>query len=880
MEISSIRALRGPNIWGRQTSLEALVTCAPDACAPEAITRIVAWLPALDLSAAAPSSLDVLGRAVDVKTVPHVFSAVVRALLAAAGTPVPFSRATALATPGLFKVVVEYREEEVGRRAFAIAQALVKAALAGESFDVTPQVDALRAQDQNIRLGPSTGAIVSAAVARGIPARRLNDGSLVQFGWGARQRRILAAETDRTSAIGESIAQDKELTKSLLRSVGVPVPEGVPVANAQEAWEAAQEIGVPVVVKPQYGSQGRGVAVNLVTRDQITAAWASAREEGRSIIVEKFAPGEDYRVLVVGARVVAAALRHPPRVVGDGVRTIEELVAEVNADPRRGEDHATSLSKLKLDAIGLAVLEEQGFTSASVPSNGKVVVLRRNANLSTGGSAADVTDLVHPDVAARAVDAARIVGLDIAGIDIVCSDISRPLEAQHGVVVEVNAAPGLRMHLEPSEGRGRPVGEAIVETLFAEGETGRVPVVAITGNNGKTTTARLVAHLLDTKGLLVGLTCSDGVYIDGRRIDTGDCSGPKSARNVLLNPLVEAAVLETARGGILREGLGFDRCDVAIVTNLGEGDHLGMNGIDTIEQLAAVKRTLVDNVADGGAAVLNANDPHTAAMAERLGARAILFARDAAHPMLAAHLARGGRGLFVRDGAVLSAEGARVDRLAELAHVPLTHGGRIGFQVENVLAALGAAWHLGADRNTVRAALATFENDTKTTPGRFNVRAWGDALVVMDYGHNPDAFRALVEAFDDMPYANRTIVLTAAGDRRDVDIVRQAQIVADGFDRAIIFEDACNRGRADGEILRLLRSGLALGRRAREVSELGGEESAIEAGLRALKGGELLLVQVDQVESSLRFVERFLAIEPGPRFAPGRGDVGIVANAG
>lgn len=872
MEIQSVRALRGPNIWSRRTSLEVVVS---GSASPVPQNRLTALVPGLSFAEAFERSP--LGAPAPVGSPADAFVRVALRIQELAGCAVSFGL-TCVLRDGSIKAVVEFGEEEVGRQAVDVARRILEAAETGAAFDVTAAVEELCKQDQNIRLGPSTGSIHRAALARGIPARRLNDGSLVQFGWGARQRRILAAETDRTGAIAESIAQDKELTKSLLRSIGVPVPEGRPAASPEEAWEVAQEIGLPVVVKPQYGNQGRGVAVNLGTREQVEAAWHAAREEGRSIMVERFAPGDDYRVLVIGNKVVAASHRHPPRVTGDGVRTLEQLVAEVNLDPRRGEDHATSLSKIKLDTIGLAVLAEQGYDAQSVLPAGKVAVLRRNANLSTGGTAADVTDEVHPEVAARMVEAARVIGLDIAGVDVVCRDISRPLEEQRGVIVEINAAPGLRMHLEPSSGKSRPVGEAIMGTLFAEGDEGRVPLVAVTGNNGKTTTTRLVAHMFKVSGKRPGMTCSDGIYIDGRRIDTGDCSGPKSARSVLMNPIVEAAVLETARGGILREGLGFDRADVSIITNLGEGDHLGMNGIDTIEQLAHVKATLVRAVATGGAAVLNAHDPLTLAMASQCPGSVVLFARDLAHPAVAAHLARGRRAVVAKDGHVVLAEGAKLEKLADLRDVPLTKGGRIGFQVENVLAAVAAGWSVGLARDAMRTALSTFGGDTAQAPGRFNVRTFGGATIVMDYGHNPDALLALIDAASALPHQHRTVVMTAAGDRRDVDLVRQGEIVGHGFDRVVLFEDACNRGRTDGEIVRLLREGAERGSRVSELCvETCGEHKTIERCLERLRSGDLLVVLVDQVESSIALIDRHIAasVPPRPEGARPHADLGL-----
>lgn len=860
MDYRNIRALRGPNLWTKQTALEAVVELGemkfPVREIPGFEARLRDWLPGLYQGAAGPNEkTEALGSL----TLAHVIERVVVALQAMAGSPVGFSRTAPGGESGVFKVVVAYREEDVGRSAFEQGRLLVEAAIHDRPFDVAAAALKLRTLDQQIRLGPSTASIVRAAQARGIPYRRLNQGSLVQFGWGSRQHRILAAETDRTSAIGESIAQDKELTKNLLRSVGVPVPDGRPVRDAEEAWAIACEIGLPVVVKPQYGNQGRGVAVNLTTREQVATAFAAALQEGSSIIVEKFAPGCDHRLLVVGDKVVAAARREPPLVVGDGQHTIEQLVEKVNLDPRRGEDHATSLSKLRLDAIGLAVLAEQGLNPQSVLASGTVAVLRRNANLSTGGTAADVTDRVHPDVAARAVDAARIVGLDIAGVDVVCCDVAVPLEKQSGVIVEVNAAPGLRMHLEPSDGTARPVGEAIVATMFPEGETGRIPVVAVSGTNGKTTTTRLIAHILRASGKRVGMTCTDGIYLNDRRIDTGDCSGPKSARAVLLNPQVDAAVLETARGGILREGLGFDRCDAAVVTNIGEGDHLGLAGVETAEQLAAIKRTIVENVSSSGAAVLNAADPMTVAMAPYCPGAVIFFARDAAHPLIAAHRARGGRAVFVQHDAIVKAEGPRETRVAPLAQVPLTQEGKIGFQVDNALAATAAAWAVGLSTEVIRTALSTFVNDARQTPARFNLFSFRGATVIVDYGHNADALLALIDAIGRFPHDRRLVVYTAAGDRRDGDIVRQAEIIGNGFDHVIIYEDKCTRGRPDGEVVTLMRQGLERATRVSAVLETRGEFRAIETGLSMLRSGDLILVQADQVEPSLEFIERFIA---------------------
>ncbi len=695
-------------------------------------------------------------------------------------------------------------------------------------------------------------------MARGIPTRRLTRGSLVQFGWGSKQRRIQAAETDRSSAIAESIAQDKELTKKLLAAAGVPVPVGRPAANADDAWAALCEIGAPVVVKPLDGNQGKGVTVNVVTREQLDKAYASATAISDDVLVEKFIPGSDFRLLVVGNQVVAASRRDPPQVIGDGVHSVRKLVEEVNTDPRRGIGHATSLTKIRIDEIALAQLNTQGLTPDSIPNKGARIVLRSNANLSTGGSATDVTDDVHPDMAASAVAAAQMIGLDVCGVDVVCDSMLHSLQEQGGGIVEVNAAPGLRMHLQPSFGKGRAVGEAIVGMMYANGDNGRIPLVTVAGTNGKTTTVRLTAHILGCKGLRVGMTNSDGVYIENKRIYTGDCSGPKSARNVLLHPDVDAAVLETARGGVLREGLAFDMCDVAIVTNIGMGDHLGLSYISTVEDLAVVKRVVVQNVAPHGMAVLNAADPMCVQMAEACPGSVTFFAQDKNHPIIAMHKARGQRVLFVADGHIVAAH-YDVEERIPFSEIPLTRNGTIGFQIDNAMSATAAAWALNVSWETIRAGLTSFVNDAQTAPGRFNFFDYRGATVIADYGHNPDAMLALIPAIETIPAKKRMLVISGAGDRRDIDIIRQTELLGDVFDEIILYQDQCQRGRQDGEVLALLRQGLLNAKRAKQVEEVTGEFLATDTALARLNAGDLCLILIDQVDEALAHIESRVA---------------------
>jgi cyanophycin synthetase len=854
MDVSRIRALRGPNLWSRHTAIQAIVTCEGAECA-------IAELPGFEarLRDRFPELGDLIpADHLDTVSMAHALEFAALGLQAQAGCPVTFSRTAQAVDTGIYQVVVEYTEEDVGRMAFDLAEQLCNAALNDEPFDLDSALGQLRELDEDIRLGPSTGAIVSAAVARGIPYRRLTQGSLVQFGWGSKQKRIQAAETSFTSAIAESIAQDKELTKMLLDAAGVAVPKGRPVENEDDAWAAAREIGFPVVVKPRDGNQGKGISVNLTSEEQVRHAYRVAIEFRDDILVEKYLPGHDYRLLVIGDKLIAAARRDPPLVIGDGVHNVRQLVDQVNRDPRRSDGHATSLTKIRFDDVAIARLALQGYTADSVPPRGARVILRNNANLSTGGTATDVTDDVHPELAASAIAAAQTVGLDICGIDIVCDTMLKPLEEQSGGVVEVNAAPGLRMHLDPSFGKGRAVGEAIVNMMFAPGEDARIPVVAITGTNGKTTTSRLIGRIFESKGLRVGMTSTDGIYIQGKRTDDGDCSGPKSARNVLLHPDVDAAVFETARGGVLREGLGFDMCDVAVVTNIGVGDHLGLNFITTVDELAVIKRVIVENVAPNGTAVLNAADPIVVAMAQHCPGSVIFFAQDRMNPVLATQRAQGKRVVHVKRDAIVCCEGRRVHSIP-LANIPITRNGAIGFQIENAMAAIATGWALGISWEVIERALAGFVNDAQTAPGRFNVFDYKGATLIADYGHNPDAIQALVDGIANMPARRRSVVISGAGDRRDDDIRQQTQILGAAFDDVVLYQDACQRGREDGEVIALLREGLANARRTRQIDAITGEFLAIDTALARLQAGDLCLILIDQVEEALAHIARRVA---------------------
>jgi len=862
MKILKVNKLRGPNIWANYPVLEAWIDLeemkdTSSEMIPGFNERLMGWLPTMvEHRCSIGERGGFFIRLRRGTYMAHILEHVTLELQSLAGTPVGFGRARETNTDGIYKVAIAYKEERLALVCLDKAFELIQAAIHDKPFDVTKVVAELKEYAYDVCLGPSTRSIVDAAKSKSIPWRRLNEGSLVQLGYGVHQRRICTAETDSTSAIAESIAQDKELTRTLLRSIGIPTPEGRSVESAEDAWEAAEDIGLPVVVKPQYGNHGRGVATNLQSREQVMAAYNAAREEGRSIVVERHAPGDDYRMLVVGGKLVAAARREPAHVIGDGQSTVQKLIDKVNEDPRRSDGHSTSLSLIKIDAVALGVLLDQGMTPDTIPPVGKKVLIRRNANLSTGGTASDVTDQLHPDVARHAIEAARIVGLDIAGVDIVAQDISQPLQGQRGVIVEVNAGPGLRMHIEPSSGSPRPVGDAIIEMMFPAENNGRIPIISVTGVNGKTTTTRLIAHMVASAGKKVGMTCTDGIYVGGRRIDSGDCSGPQSARSVLMNPFVEAAVLETARGGILREGLGFDFCDVGIVTNVGEGDHLGLSDIETIEQLAKVKRCVIEAVHKNGFGVLKANDPLTAEMAEKCKGRVIFFAIDENDPVLTDHRIKGQRVVFVRNGMIIIAEGAEETALTTLDKIPLTHQGRILFQVENVLAGVAACWGAGMSVSQIVIGLESFSAHMDKVPGRFNLLEVHGATVVADYGHNSSSLLAIIEALGNFPHGHRTVVYSAAGDRRDIDMIRQGEILADHFDRIILYEDQYLRGRKPGEISAIFKRGMDSGKRVKEVYDFIGWEKAFEHALTLIQAGDLMLLQADTIDDTVQYLQR------------------------
>jgi cyanophycin synthetase len=824
--VHSIRALRGPNLYAYMPVLQIRLDIGPhEECPsdsfPGFVDRLTAWLPGLDkheCSEGHPGGfIERLHRGTYLA---HIAEHITLELQQVMGFDVTFGRSRAAGARGVYNVVIAYREEEPAREAFHTALRLTLAAMHDEPFDAAAEIERLVALAERHQLGPSTAAIVAAAQARSIPVLRVTPtASLIQLGYGVYQKRIRAAETSNTSAIAVDICQEKPLTNHLLRTVGVPVPEGRVVKSADEAWEVAQEVGLSVVVKPEAGNQGKGVSIDLTSEAEVRAAYAIANQYRGDVLVEQYIRGADYRLLVVGGQMVAAARRDPAQVVGDGQHTVLELVAGVNRDPRRREGHSSSLTRIRLDDSVDLVLSQQGLHRESVPDVGQMV-----AEL-----------------------AAQILALDVAGVDVLCNDIRQPLREQGGAIVEVNAAPGLRMHLAPSYGKPRNVAVPIVGMLYPGEAPSRIPIIAITGTNGKTTVTRLVRHMYETARYVVGMTSTEGTFIDGERIMAGDCSGPKSARTVLLHPRVQVAVLETARGGILREGLAFDWCSVGVVTNVS-GDHLGLAGINSTEDLARVKQVVIENVHRSGAAVLNADDPLVAEMAAATDARVVYFSTNARHPIVTSHLEQGGSCAFIDHGRlVLARDGVRND-LVDLERIPFTAGGRIRFQVQNALAAAAAAWAAGLNPAMIARALRTFSTDHATVPGRFNLSELHGVQIVLDYGHNMGALQALGEAVEALGARRSVMLLALPGDRLDADLAASVDATVGYVDEYVLYDSADRRGRAPLEVPRIMQervpptvpSTLAASR-----------DEGIREAWRRVRPGDRLILIADEVQGTL-----------------------------
>ncbi|HYE52276.1 MAG TPA: cyanophycin synthetase, partial [Azospirillaceae bacterium] len=717
---------------------------------------------------------------------------------------------------------------------------------APRKFDFDDELDEFLDSASRRSLGPSTYSLIKAAEERDIPWFRLNDKSLIQLGHGRYQHRIEATTTSRTSVIATEIASDKNLTNQILSDLGLPVPEQRIVYKLSEALKAAERIGYPVVIKPVDGNHGRGVSVNLNTPEEVATAYETAAEISDGVVVESLILGLDHRLLVVDGQLVAAARRMPGHVVGDGRNTVAQLVDIVNQDPRRGVGHENVLTRLELDDQALRLLAEANYTPETVPAEGEVVFLRKTANLSTGGTAIDVTDVIHPDNREMAERAIKAIGLDVGGVDFLTSDITKSYRETGGAICEINAGPGFRMHVAPSEGTPRDVAGKVMDMLFPPGSRARVPVAAITGTNGKTTTSRMLAHIMKQSGHVVGLTTTDAVYINGNLTVKGDMTGPTAAGMVLRDPSIDMAVLETARGGILRAGLGYDRCDVGAVLNVAS-DHLGLGGIDTLDQLARVKRVVAEVARD--TAVLNADNEYTLRMAEHTPAKHICWVTmHPSHALVGAHIRAGGRACVLESGAngdmiALYDKGAQMP-LIWTHLIPATIEGKARHNVQNAMFAAAMAYSLGKTLDQIRHGLRTFDTTFYQTPGRMNIFTEHPFKVILDYGHNPHAMAAMVDLVQRMaPKGRRIVVMTAPGDRRDEDIREVAQTLANQFDIYICKRDDSLRGRGPTEVPEILRDALLkAGVKDEQIQIVPEEEKAVDAALNLARPDDLVLV--------------------------------------
>ncbi len=764
----------------------------------------------------------------------HVLEHVILEMQYMLGYDVSFGKTRTILAPSLYYLVVEFKNEACGLECAKVSVFILNQLLQGKDVKIDEFMAYLRKISLETELGPSTGAIVREARLRGIPVTRIGNESLVRLGYGKNSRLVESTLTDATACICADISSNKQMSKHLLSEQRIPVPPGRVVYSEISALMAAGQIGMPVVIKPLDSNQGKGVHLNLTTAQDIKEAFACASKYSGGVLVERYVAGHDYRVLVVGNEVKAVSMRVPAHVTGDGKHTIRQLVDMVNEDPRRGEKHELPLTKLRLDEVALSLLKKAGLTPDTVIEEGRVVRLRENGNISTGGTAIDCTDLIHPENAALAVRAAGAIGIDIAGIDFVTEDISKSILDTGGVIVEVNTAPGIRMHLYPSEGKPRNVARDIVNFLFPTAESFRFPIVSVTGTNGKTTVARLVQHGLMKTGHTVGLTSTDGTYVGDRLISKGDNSGPRSARALLANKTITAAVLETARGGIIREGLGYDCADVGVITNIAE-DHLGQDGITTLEELAFVKALVAEAVKEGGAAVLNALDGSTPAILKRIKSRLVLFCNA---PEVPAEYDRHPSVHVVNDnGWVRIRDGDKVSTIAHVREIPITMGGLIACNIDNALAAAGALYGLGVPVDRIRAGLVGFE----ASEGRFELYDYKKAAVMLDYGHNEAGVGEALKVCRGLGYKRLTGIIGMPGDRTDEAIRRVAERCAGVFDAMIIKEDADKRGRADGEIARLMRdAAIGAGFPPEDIFIIPEETQALKTAVLQASDGELV----------------------------------------
>lgn len=779
----------------------------------------------------------------------HVIEHIALELQTLAGMECGFGRTRTTGKHGIYNVVFSYMEEKAGIYTAKASVKIAEALINGQPYSLAEDIQNLREIREDERLGPSTGCIVDEAVARGIPYIRLNRHSLVQLGYGVNQRRIRATIASTTGSIAVDIACDKEETKNLLEAAEIPVPKGRIVYTEEGLDAAIESVKYPIVTKPVDGNHGKGATTNIRNREDALKGLEAAKKYSRGVIVEKFITGLDHRVLVINYKFVAAAIRKPAAVTGDGKHTIQELIDLTNLDPRRGFGHEKTLTSIKVDDFTLDILQKNKLTLESVLPAGEELWLKPTANLSTGGTATDVTDFVHPDNIFMCERIARIIGLDICGIDIMAESLSEPITNNGGAILEVNAAPGFRMHIDPAEGLPRNVAEPVIDMLYPPGTSARIPIIAVTGTNGKTTTTRLMAHMVKTMGYKVGYTTTDGIYIQNQLMMRGDCTGPVSAEFVLKDPTVDFAVLECARGGILRAGLGFHNCDMAIVTNIAE-DHLGLQDIDTIEQLARVKAVVPNSVLPGGYAILNADNKWTAGMSTNLKCKVAYFTMDENNPLVQEHMKTGGLAAIYENGFVTICKGTWKIRVEKAVNIPLTYGGRASYNIQNILPTLLAGFIRNFKIEDMRIALQTFIPGPAQTPGRMNIFRFRNFEVMVDYAHNAAGFQAIAEMLAKID-AKHVGIIAGVGDRRDEDTIALGTLAAKMFDEIIIRQDKNLRGRSEQEIIDLMMKGIKDVNPDKNVVILKKETEAIDYAIKNASKNSFITICSDVVPDAL-----------------------------
>lgn len=866
MKIQDIRTIRGPNVWhNRPVLIMALdlenLTDVGSHELPGFTQRLVTYLPGLGAHRCSPGRPGGFIERLERGTYfAHIVEHIALELSTLAGIEVGFGKSIYGGREGLYNVVIRYKNEEGMKFLLKTAVELAEAAAEGRSdYPIHHKLSEARQIITDSSLGPSTAAIVAAAEKRGIPWTRMNEMSLIQFGYGKHRRLIQATTTSLTSDIAVDIAQDKDLTKKLLESANIRVPRGLVARDESEALRAFEQLGAPVALKPLDGHHGQGVSLNLKTPAEVAAAYQIATKYGKEVILEEFLTGKDYRILVIGGKMVAASERIPAHVIGDGKHTLTELVEIENKNPLRGEGHEKPMTKIHLDAEALNYIAKTGLSLSAVPKFGEVVFLKETANLSTGGIAVDVTDQVHAEVRQMCERAARIVGLDICGVDLIAKDITKPVTRDAGIV-EVNAGPGIRMHVYPSRGKARDVGAAIVDLLYPKGMSARIPIISITGTNGKTTVTRLVSFVLEKAGMRVGTTTTDGIYIGGAKVASGDTTGPISARTVLADPDVEIAVLETARGGLIKRGLGYDWSDVGVITNVRE-DHIGQDGIETIDDILKIKTLVTDRVREGGTAVLNADDELLVKYSQKLAVSGlrrhiIWFSLKGDNPVIRHHIAAGGTAYYLENGWIMEGRLRGERRLVHTSEIPLTLFGTAQFQVANVLAALGSCVAQGIAYDIILSGLRKFR-PVEHNSGRVNLYKLGRGYVMLDYGHNPDAFKAVCEMTALWKAPRMTGVIGVPGDRTNQVILDSAKAAAHGFSRIIVRDDLDLRGRAPGEAPNLFCEAVKREVPGANCSVILNEFEAMRKALSEIHDGEIVVVFYDEKEAAMSVLNEF-----------------------